>query len=63
MLNRLLLAAAITFSLNVFLGVCVSSTPQTASELNQQQTPSQTGKLLRERNSLQQVPVAYRTQP
>lgn len=63
MLNRLLLAAAITFSLNVFLGVCVSSAPQATSELNQQPTPAEMGNLWRERNSQERLPIVYRPQP
>lgn len=47
MLNRLLLAAAITFSLHVFLNVCVSSSPQTASELNQHPKLAKMGNLWR----------------
>jgi hypothetical protein len=46
MLEKLMVAATLTFSLNVFLGHSWSTAPQMASELNLQETASQIISLL-----------------
>ncbi|MBW4495581.1 MAG: hypothetical protein KME26_21355 [Oscillatoria princeps RMCB-10] len=63
MLERLLLAAAITFSLNLFLGVSVPGATQHDSELNRQPGAPQIAMELPSHQTVEMSQPSKRSQP